>query len=165
MQALRPDDMTFAPLKGEIPRGLLSIGSQQMTLDGARIEAAYHLRAGVDPIDGYLLFTSDDVLYEDVLTITLTDGDLRPLDGARIGAPYDSAVWQGSRIAGPGQVEFSLDRGGDWRLTVLAAPEWRLPLPGTDGWLWRGMRMRRWFRLTARPDTGARSATGSARAD
>ena len=153
MKLLPPDRVTLSPPTGDMPQSRLTLGAHQTTISGIRLEAAYLLEDD-DPIAGYLFFSSDDVLYEDVLTITLTDPDLRILDLAWIGAPYDTALWQGVRIAGPGTIDFSLDQDGAWRVTILPRPEWRLPLPGTDGWIWRKMQFRRHFRIARNRDDG-----------
>lgn len=144
MRQLAPDRLDFAPLPGELPRGRLTIGDHQAELPGARIEAAYALEQG-DPVTGYLFFTSDDIAYEEVLSITLTDQALQVLDRAWIGAPYQTALLSGTQITGPGRVEFRLEQAGLWRLTVLARPRWRLP--GRDGAGWQGLKLRRHFRL------------------
>ncbi|WP_299838068.1 hypothetical protein [uncultured Paracoccus sp.] len=100
-----------------------------------------------DPITGYLFVTNDGNPFEEVVSITLTDSFLHILDRASLGAPYDTALWQGAEVTGPGKIEFSLDRDGTWRLTVLPRRQWRLPLPTSDAWVWRGFSPRRHFRI------------------
>ncbi|MDO5621271.1 MAG: hypothetical protein Q4G24_07355 [Paracoccus sp. (in: a-proteobacteria)] len=146
MRQLHPDELTFSFTPGEIPHGQLAIGPHQTTLAGARVIAAYALEAG-DPLPGYVIFSDDDTPYEDILSITMTDQQLRVLDSARIGTPYATVWWDGARIAGPGRLDFRLQPGGNWQLTVLPHPTWQVPFFHREGWLWSGMKLRRHFQI------------------
>lgn len=146
MQQLSGDQVSIIPVSEELSRARVVVGDHQALVAGTALIAAYRLddrhRSG-----GYLFFTSNDLLFEEVLSVTLTDARLQILDSARIGAPYDTALWQGARVSGPDSVDFDLVEDGTWRLTVLQRPEFRLPLPSTDGWVWRGMKLLRYFTL------------------
>ncbi|MFV0302085.1 MAG: hypothetical protein ACK5IP_14640 [Paracoccus sp. (in: a-proteobacteria)] len=146
MRQLGREEWSFTPLNGEVPHGSLRVGRHQTELPGAQINEVFAL-GETGSVQAYLIFSSDGIDFEEVLSITLADPALRILDQAWIGAPYSTALWDGARITGPGSVAFALAQDGIWRLTVLPRPEWRLPLPTADGWVWRGMRLRRHFRL------------------
>lgn len=138
--------MTFTPLPGEMPRGRLVLDGHEVELDGVWMRAAFAFDRS-DPITGYLFVTNEGNPFEEVVSITLTYPDLRILDRAWIGAPYGNAQWDGAEIAGPGRINFDLAGNGRWRLTVLPRPQWRLPLPGAGGAVWRGLNLRRHFRI------------------
>ena len=108
-------------------------GHADVAIDGrtARVRGSW-LEAAVacgddDPVAGWLLFLTDDVPYEERLSITLLDRDLRPLDSAWLGGMYATGTWSEPAIEGPGRLRFRFIDAKVWRLALLPGPALRLP--------------------------------------
>ncbi|MFA5120194.1 hypothetical protein [Zavarzinia sp.] len=124
----------------------IAVDGHSGRVEGVVLEAAVVLEAE-DPIQGWLFFMTDDVPYEDMLTITLTDAGLRPLDRARIGAPYVTGTFRAPRIDGPGRLSFDFIDERRWHLAVLARPTLALPFVGDPRGVHRPLRLHRHFTL------------------
>lgn len=87
--------------------------------------------------------------FEDALSITLTDGSLRPLDYAWLGSAYATGVWRDPAIDGPGAISFRFIDDERWRLGVLAAPRFGLPGLGEPAGVHRRFGFMRRFAVSA----------------
>jgi hypothetical protein len=96
-----------------------------LCLSGVVLEAALRCDAG------WLLFLTDDVPFEDMLSIHLLNpaGTLR-LDSARIGSAYATGNFRALRIQPPDTLAFHFMGGTPWSVQLLAVPAWRLPFVG-----------------------------------
>jgi hypothetical protein len=125
-------------------------------IEGALLEAALVGQCGGQAV--LLLFLTDDVPFEDRLTIALIGADGELLDRAVIGGAYRTGTFGGLRIEAPDALIFRFSGDDDWRLTLLNEPQWRLPLPRDGGdppGVARPSRLKRWFRLSAAPRRAA----------
>ena len=146
MRAIPADSLDFTPIPGEMPRGRLILGTHEVELSGVWMRAAFALDSQ-DPVSGYLFITNNDITFEEVLTITLTDLSLRVLDRAWIGAPYNTMLLTDATIVGPGCVDLEIVDEGTFQVTVLPRPRWHLPLPAANTRIWRGTSLRRHFKV------------------
>ncbi|WP_326541860.1 hypothetical protein [Pseudorhodoferax sp.] len=106
---------------------------------GPRSELVWHGRPVARHVDGcvleaaiagagfYLLFTTDDIPYEESLTITLLDGDLGTLDTAVLCGLYSTGSFALVGQDGERTVRFRFFGDTDWSVEVLAQPRARLP--------------------------------------
>lgn len=135
------------------PRGELCIGGRStgLRLSGVVLEAALRCDAG------WLLFLTDDVPFEDMLSIHLVDpaGTLR-LDSAHIGSAYATGNFRALQIQPPDTLQFHFMGGTPWRVQLLAGPAWRLPFVGEPAGVHRPFGFRRRFvvRGVPRPEPG-----------
>lgn len=107
-----------APPRSEVIVAGAPTGS---TVAGAVLEAA----VGCDA--GFLLFVTDDVPYEDALSIHLVDAKGQCIDSARLGRAYSSGRFADLRLEPPDRVRFRFTGGLDWSVRMLSQPQWRLP--------------------------------------
>jgi hypothetical protein len=90
-------------------------------ITGVVLEAAVHCAPG------WLLFVTDDIPYEEMLTIHLLDPDGRPLDSAGIGGPYTTGTFSSMRLDPPSTVRFRFIDDADWFVEILGRPKRALP--------------------------------------
>lgn len=114
-----------APLGGPVP--------------GCVLEAAVQCPAG------WLLFLTDDVPFEESLSIHLLGAHGQRLDSARIGVPYATDMFSGLRLLPPGAVQFRFLADAPWTLRLHARPVWRMPVWPRVAGVSRGWGWRRWF--------------------
>ncbi|WLI89471.1 hypothetical protein Q4S45_22715 [Massilia sp. R2A-15] len=93
-----------------------------LRVSGSVLEAAVHC-------DGMtLLLLTDDVPYEDMLSIYLLGPQLQLLDSARIGAAYATGNFSGLTLVEPNRLRFRFIDDAEWWVEILPAPSFRLPL-------------------------------------
>lgn len=96
--------------------------SSGLLVSGSVLEAAIHC-------DGMtLLMLTDDVPYEDMLSIHLFDRQWQLLDSARIGAAYATGAFGGLTLVEPNRWHFRFIDEAEWWIEILPAPSFRLPL-------------------------------------
>lgn len=103
----------------------------------------------------HLLFLTDDVPFEELLTVQLLGADLRPLDRATIGRAYQAGAFGQPRLIPPRRVEFAFCGDGTWAVDVLDAPRLRIPFVRDAPGVSRPIGLRRHFIVSL-------SAAGSA---
>lgn len=110
------------------------------------------LEAAVSTNHWSLLFTTDDIPYEDVLTITLLDVALVVVDRASLGGPYTTGSFKLIELLEPRSVKFRFFGETDWTVEVLPRRQVRVPLVSDPigvfrrfGW-WRRFVVRRELR-------------------
>ena len=99
-----------------------SMAESALLFDGkaARTKAHGRILEGQYRLDNgsYLVLTTDDCPYEEVLHILLVDSELRLLDRIDIGREYQAGVFENARIADRETLEFDF-AGRTFRLTLL----------------------------------------------
>lgn len=83
-----------------------------LVVDGINLEAQFAVDAG------YLLLTTHDVPYEELLHATLVGPELSVLDTVKLGGPYTPGILTDVVIAGPDAIEFSFFGGDRWILQI-----------------------------------------------
>jgi hypothetical protein len=94
---------------------------------GTIIPGAY-LEASLRWNDSFLIFTTDDVPFEEMLRIILLDKNLSTIDSALLGAPYSTGSFDSLKIKDDDTVEFRFIGGITWTLQVFKEKQFRLPL-------------------------------------
>jgi hypothetical protein len=89
-------------------------------IDGTDLEAQFACD------HGYLLWTTYDVPYEELLHVTLVSADLHILDKVELGASYTPGILSNLAITAPDSIGFSLVGGDRWTLKIQ--PNRRLKL-------------------------------------
>jgi|SRR5690625_3622325 len=115
-------------------------------ISGSVLETAIQLDDG-----RYLLFLTDDIPYEDFLSINLLSHAGNLLDHASIGYPYSTGRFSLVRMEPPNKVHFSFIDNAEWMIEILPKSVLRLPLVCEPKGVWRGMRMRRHFIVQGKP--------------
>jgi hypothetical protein len=141
MRIIDPGDVQVIPALRGNEASEIRIGCHSALVPGLKLEAAA-LLGEEDPKAGYLLFLTNDVPFEDALSITLLDTSLKVLDRARLGGIYSTGAWRNPVIEGPGRIAFDFIDEKRWRVNVLANPAPRLTLA------WEPRGTRRPFGLT-----------------
>ena len=104
----------------------------------------------------YLLFTTDNVPFEEALTIHLLDSEFREIDSAWIGAMYGTGTFGGARLVGSSEVDFEfLGEGTTWTVEILDQPAWRIPFWREAPFVWRPFGFSRCFKVRCDPKPGA----------
>jgi hypothetical protein len=126
---------------------------------GTHIEGAT-LEAAVEWNSYYLLFTTDDVPYEEMLRIVLLDPTLEVLDSALIGSPYSTGSFSSLELLEPDTVKFRFIGGSPWEVQLLSTRALRLPFFSEPRGVHRPVGFSRHFIVKGKPspETGAASA-------
>lgn len=98
-------------------------GKQLASIEGVMIEAQFRCSWG------YLVITSNASPFEEELHFYLLDGNLSVIDSLSLGQVYHSGILRQLQPGPTDQLEFSFFGEERWRLSVLAEPRRRLPLP------------------------------------
>lgn len=127
---------------------IVTIGGKSSLIRGIIPEVILELNSD-DPLSGYLLILNNGSLFEEFLCITLTDGSLRTLDHALLGHMYPSGTFTNFHVVGPGQVSFEYMDGKVWKVIILPAPVFRLPIFGDARGVWRPFNLQKHFALSS----------------
>lgn len=105
------------------------------------------LEAAVRCDQRLLLFATDGIEFEDMLSIHLLGRDRRLLDSATIGGPYATGVFSGLRLQPPATARFQFFDDAQWSVRVLESFRHALPWwPDARG-VWRGSQITRHFEV------------------
>ena len=89
-------------------------------LDGVLLEAQFECNGR------YLLFTTGDSPFEEMLTIYLLSPSLRILDWIKLGSPYIAGVLENLGASGANSLDFSFfKKQENWRLEIFDRSRWR----------------------------------------
>lgn len=99
----------------------------------------------------YLLFTTDDTPFEELLHIHLLDADLRMLDTATLGGIYSTGSFVLLESAQPDTFRFRFIGDTDWHIQILPAPSFRVPLLSEPTGVCRPLGFKRHFIVRGRP--------------
>ncbi len=75
----------------------------------------------------FLVFMTDDVPYEDTLSIYLLDTQLNILDSASIGGMYLTGSLSDIKLTPPNHISFNFIDGCDCFIDILPAPKFHIP--------------------------------------
>lgn len=107
----------------EVPRSEIELSG---VATGVIVSGAV-LEAGVACDRGFLVFLTDDVPYEETLSIHLLDRAGQLVDSATLGRAYATGVFTGLALQQPDVVNFRFTGGHAWSVQVLSRPQLRLP--------------------------------------
>ena len=109
------------------------------------------LEAAIEWEDLILAFMTDDVPFEEVLSIYLFDQALSVIDSARLGAIYSTGVFSGLALRLPDAVEFKFIGGITWKLKLLREPRFVLPFVSNPTGISRPFGFYRRFLVIGKP--------------
>ena len=92
------------------------------TVKGALLEAV------VKADDLYLLFTTDDTPYEEILRIHLIDDVGNTIESLWIGNAYSTGNFRQLEIMGSDSVRFLFFGDTDWTVSIRPSPRFQIPL-------------------------------------
>ncbi|QGZ41930.1 hypothetical protein IP92_04285 [Pseudoduganella flava] len=116
-----------------------------VTIAGAVLEAC------VECDDGFLVFASDDIPYEETLRIYLLNPALTVLDKATLSAPYTTGAFANLRIVDRSTLRFDFFGGVPWTLTLHEHEVFALPWRPAPRGVRRPFGLRRRFQLSGDP--------------
>ncbi|MFY3385807.1 hypothetical protein [Paracidovorax sp. MALMAid1276] len=128
MQILSPEALSLTPVpsaaddappQSHIVRNGQPTGRQVL---GAVLELAAQWQSF------YLLLTTDDTPFEELLHIHLLGADLRLLDSATLGGIYATGSFSPLDSTAPDTLRFRFIGGTDWSVQVLPEAGFRMPL-------------------------------------
>jgi hypothetical protein len=99
----------------------------------------------------FLLFTTDDTPFEEVLGIHLYDAALRHLDSAQLGGPYTTGAFSSLQLLPPDRLSFRFIGDTAWTVQVLPRPALRSLFRREPIGVWRGLRLKRHFIVEGSP--------------
>ena len=152
----RTETLITRPLAAEheddVPRSEIILDGvpSGVVISGALLEAAVKCERG------YLVFMTDDIPYEDVLSVHLLDGDLQLLDTAQIGAPYSTGSFSALALYGENEATFRFIGDTEWRIYVLPNAKRVLPLCLSPSGVKRPFQFTRHFEVFGTPQPNSR---------
>jgi hypothetical protein len=114
-----------------------------------RLLAGAVFEAAVQSADGYVVFVTEGIPYEDALHIHLLDGALRLRDSATIGAAFVTGAFTDLTLVDPDLLRFRFAGDFSWCVELFDAARWRLPWLTEPSCVSRRYRLRRWFGIRA----------------
>lgn len=144
------DDITIqpAPAHGAVPRSEICIVGKPT---GCRV-AGRVLEAAVEVGGRYLVFLTEGVPMEELLSIHLISADGRLLDTASVGQIYSPGIFADLALAPPCEVRFRFLGDVQWTVEVQDSPRRAWPLGGEVPAVTRPFSFQRWFRVHATPE-------------
>jgi len=151
MQLLQSDELDVVAgktlSKNEVPHVeiILNGAPTRYEVSGVVLEAAFNVK------NQYLLFLTDDVLHEDMLSIHLLDDNLILLDSVTIGSIYATGSFADLEIVGDSELKFSFIDDKSWHLHTLPGGEFVFPFLSEPKGVWRRFGFKRYFRIESFP--------------
>ncbi len=115
------------------------------TVSGAVLEAAFKWN------DYYLLFMTDDIPQEDMLSIHFLDKNLNLLDSATIGSIYSTGSFTLLEFEESDTVAFRFIGDTEWRVELSARPVLGLPYFSDPKGVQRKLGFKRYFKIYGEP--------------
>lgn len=154
MERLQAEAISLRPVEdGGGLRSVLTIGGKSTEIDGSILEAVVRL-TGIGTVSGYFLFLTDDIPYEDTLSLVLLGEDLRVLDSARLGGMYSTGKFADLVLDPPARMTFRFFNEAVWTVTVFDKPSIRLPFAGEPAGVHRRFGFQRRFAVKQTRLTG-----------
>lgn len=97
----------------------------------------------------YLLFVTDDIIFEEMLTILLLDSSQGIVEKMTIGGAYSSGHFEDLRVS-PRSASFRFIGETTWTVKVSPSPTFKLPFSDPRG-VSRAMGLRKYIDISATP--------------
>ncbi|MCU5774902.1 hypothetical protein N5923_20870 [Erwiniaceae bacterium BAC15a-03b] len=123
---------------------LINGNNTGIKVSGQVLEAAISVSEG-----RYLLFLTDDVIYEESLNITLIDAKLGHLESLDLGGQYATGTFEQLHIKQT-SVNFRFIGDTTWTVEILTLPALRLPFTDPRG-VTRPLRLKKYINISANP--------------
>lgn len=134
MKIVDDDTIALAPRPGneETVSDIIVAGAPtKFSLRAATLEAA------VDTGNEFLLFTTDDTPFEEILGVHLLARSGAPIETLWIGGPYATGAFSSLRICAPDAVSFRFIEDSNWIIRVLPVQGLRIPFLSDPRGVWR----------------------------
>ena len=108
------DSFRLEAQPGEVPKSRVVAGAAatDTVIDGVVLEAQFR------SAQGFVLLTSDDTPFEEVLHVRLLDAQFRVVDGVDLGQAYHPGLLRNLRVSGDAELCFSFFGDDCWLLRV-----------------------------------------------
>lgn len=123
---------------------LIGGNSTGIIIPGKVLEAAIKIDSG-----RYLLFVTDDVIFEEMLTLLLLDHSQGVLEKLIIGGAFASGHFESLKVS-PYTASFRFIGDTTWTVKVLPSPTFKLPFSDPRG-VSRPMGLRKYIDISATP--------------
>lgn len=123
---------------------LIGGNSTGMIIPGKVLEAAIKIDAR-----HYLLFVTDDVVFEEILTLLLLDLSQGVVEELTIGGAYTSGHFEALKVS-PHSASFCFIGNTTWTIKVSTSPNFKLPFSDPRG-VSRPMGLRKYIDISANP--------------
>ena len=134
-----------APARGAVPHCQVCIAGHAT---GLRVPGQV-FEAAVKVDDRYLVFATEGVSMEELLSIHLVSSDGRLLDTASVGLMSSLGIFAGLKLEAPGTARFRFLGDLAWSVEVYPAPRWAWPLRREAPGVKRPWALQRAFRVRA----------------
>ena len=128
---------TSEVIVGDKPTGI--------TIDGQVLEAAVKVDS-----DRYILFTTDDVIFEESLTVTLISLSQGKLESLQIGNEYSSGSFEELSVHDE-YIRFNFIGHSVWVIKVNGSPKLRLPFISDTHGVKRSSGLKTYLSIDAKP--------------
>lgn len=123
---------------------LIGGNSTGITIPGKVLEAALRVDER-----RYLLFVTDDIIYEEMLTLLLLDLSQGIVEELTIGGVYNSGYFETLKVS-PHSASFRFIGDTTWTVKVSTSPTFKLPFSDPRG-VKRPMGLRKYIDISASP--------------
>jgi len=125
----------------------VTVGDKQtgITIDGQVLEAAIKVDS-----DRYILFTTDDVIFEESLTVTLISLSQGKLESLQIGNEYSSGSFEQLSVHDE-YIRFNFIGHSAWVIKVNGSPKLRLPFVSDTRGVKRASGLKTYLSIDAKP--------------
>ena len=152
IKILDEEELALDPVQSgsetDIPRSKIIIANKKVTdkiVDGVVLEAAIGWHGY------YLLFTTNDVPYEEMLNIQLLDKNLKLIDSAVLGAIYSTGSFSSLNIIDANTISFQFIGDTDWTIELLQKPIFSIPFFTEPKGVSRKLRFSKHFTISGKP--------------
>lgn len=128
---------TSEVIVGDKPTGI--------TIDGQELDAAVKVDS-----DRYILFTTDDVIFEESLTVTLISLSQGKLESLQIGNEYSSGSFEQLSVHDE-YIRFNFIGHSAWVIKVNGSPKLRLPFVSDTHGVKRSSGLKAYLSIDAKP--------------
>jgi hypothetical protein len=111
-------------------------------LEGSILEVVFRYR------DCYLVFTTNDCLYEESLNIYYLDQDLTNLDQATLSWPYGTGLFNLLNTIQPNRIRFQFFEQEAWEIALFAKAQFFTPYLSEPRGVWRKFKFNRYFAIS-----------------
>lgn len=151
MRILSPQELVIEPIigadDGAIPKSTIVRAGKATgkTVGGSILEAA------VICGDRYLLFLTDDIPSEDMLSISLLDGEFNTFDSVVLGAMYSTGSFSSLLVTEPNILSFRFIGNTTWKVELLDGPTFCIPILSEPKGVSRRFGFTRHFKIHGNP--------------
>jgi hypothetical protein len=151
MKILLDTELSVAPMiastEASVPKSEIMLNglSSGKFVTGAILETALKWN------EFYLLFTTDDIPFEDTLSISFFDKQLNLLDIATLGGMYTTGSFSLVDLIEPNTISFRFIGDTDWHIKLFSRPFFMLPFLFEPTGIYRKWKPLHYFKIYGKP--------------